>query len=107
MREVGAKVGRPQTTVRNVLIRNEVEIRPRKGQMHQKLSDAEFDRTRQLYESGLTQQEVAEVLGITPGAVLWRLRRAGVPRRDKGESIRRGWEKRRRLLNSTASDPAG
>jgi hypothetical protein len=66
-------------------------VRPRSMEGYQKLSNSDFDKTRTLYEAGLTLKEVGEILGITHGAVRYRLLRGGVTLRPKAESIRRGW----------------
>lgn len=107
IRVVSEMTGRSQTTVWNVLDRNGIERRARKGTTHQKLPDSEFEKTRLLYESGMPISHVARHLGRTHGAILWRLRRSGVELRPRSEVIRQSWETRRRKMHSkTNGQPA-
>jgi DNA-directed RNA polymerase specialized sigma24 family protein len=60
------------------------------------LPSQEFERVAQLYKLGLSSTEIAESLGISSHAVLWRLKVAGVPMRSRKESLKLRWARRPR-----------
>ena len=74
------------STVWRVLDRHGVRSR---GHGRRQLEHAEYERTIELYRSGLGGDDVGRLLGITGAAVRQRLRLAGEPRRKGGEPPRR------------------
>jgi hypothetical protein len=79
-------VGCSPATVTNVFRRRGLEMRSRGGPRY-KVTHREYDATRALYEAGYSEAEVGTILGLSRGAISWRLHFAGVPRRDRVESM--------------------
>lgn len=105
MGAVGDILGRKTSTIHHLLSKHAPEIIRPRTRGRQRLPNSEFDKTRILYESGLSQEEVAELLGVTRGAILWRLKRAGVERRSHSDAVRMGIRKRRQRAKQTAPAP--
>lgn len=90
IRQIGVKLARSMGLVHRHLRALEVEIRP----SHvvpwpgNTLEHAEMQRTGDLYLSGLSAREVGAVVGRDCRTVLYRLERAGVPRRSKSEAMK-------------------
>lgn len=97
--EIERLMGIPQTTVRSILKRRKVELRPVGSSGYQKvsvLSNSEIERTAELYQSGLSLGEVGKIVGRAQGSVRWRLRLAGVPIRSRSEAGRLAYESGRK-----------
>ena len=50
--------------------------------------------TAELYEGGYSTNEIAHMLSISHSTVSYRLRKAGVPLRPRGESVKRRWARK-------------
>lgn len=87
-REVAALAHVSPSVVTHVVRADGRHMRPRGGKNFLRLDHAEFERTAELYRSGLSEQQVADELGIKRGSVHWRLAYAGVPRRGRPEANR-------------------
>lgn len=83
-------VGCSPDTVTHVHRRRGVPMRPRGGPRY-KISHEDYDVTRELYEAGYSEAEVGVILGRSRGAISWRLRYAGIPRRrpDHAKELQR------------------
>jgi hypothetical protein len=84
-----------QTTVRNVLIRNGVQPRPRgayRPWSPSHISTEEKLKRCQLYGRGLSIDEVAEACGVTKHAIQETLRSEGVKMRPQGPNLR--WQRK-------------
>lgn len=91
MMEVARLVGRSFGTVQRHLHAAGVEIWPRGSSRRprpRQVPHSEMIRTAQLYQSGLSMAQVADVLGMHPSGVRRRLDHAGVPRRSWLEANR-------------------
>lgn len=86
MEQIAAEEFVGLATVCRVLRRHGVESRSRS---RPQLAHREYERTIELYESGLSSEDVGRVVGVTGAAVRQRLRLAGVPRRPGGTRSRR------------------
>lgn len=91
--EIANMVDRHPSTIGNVLTRMDIPRRSRSENQDgvQKLPEDEFERVRRMYEvDKMTLQQIGDTIGITRGAVLYRLRRYGVPRRSRSEANKMG-----------------
>lgn len=91
LRAVAAELHWSKTTVKNVLISNGVSLRLRGGGPPRKLTDEEIYAAAELYQAGLSLNEVGRRMGLYDTAVMRRLKHAGIPTRSKarGFSLRR------------------
>jgi hypothetical protein len=88
--EVARKLNRPHSTVRGILRRAGIQIRPLPGGVP-RIPHNEFDLVRRLYEDeGLSQREIANLLSMSTGQVHHRRVVAGVGP-HKSASLRRYW----------------
>lgn len=91
---------------RNILVKHGIPLRPVGSggggyRKRKRLSDDEIQKTVQLYRDyKLSLDQVSRIFGVTPNAIRWRLRLAGVPVRTRSESSRIAWEKGRRKAKS-------
>lgn len=96
LREVSSITGIPKTTIRDRLHRIGFDLGPR-GFRGTRLPHSEYDMTCFLYQiMGWSTTEIGEHLHIGHGTVCWRLDRAGVCRRTRGESARLRFARRPR-----------
>lgn len=84
LRQIGARTFWDSATVRNVLIANDITIRPPHRGRRRYLPAEDVLRTTQLYGFGYTTREIGELLGLNPGTVLERLHRYGATVRPRG-----------------------
>lgn len=87
IREVAQATYWSVSTVHKVLTARGVQTRPRGGIEHQRLADQEIQLTIELYESGLTMQQVADRLGRSRTSIQARLRRYGSKPRSHMENV--------------------
>lgn len=76
--------GRSQATIHRYLHRFGT-VRPRgwASQRRKRLTAADLDATVELYDSGLTYEQVGARLGVTQNAIRWRMQQANAPGRDR------------------------
>jgi DNA-binding CsgD family transcriptional regulator len=90
--EISKEMYLSRSSVHAYLKRDGVKMRPQgqhKGQQGRHFPGHKaMDRTVALYQSGLSSNEVGEILGITHSTVCYRLALAGVPTRSRSEALR-------------------
>lgn len=98
IREVGELVGMSYSGTRHRLFKvYGVTPRTRGNSLCRGMHHSEMARTAFLYEHGkLTQNEIAEILGLNQSTVWRRLKVHGANIRSRGESTRLRWERRPR-----------
>jgi hypothetical protein len=74
--EIGQRLIFAQSTVGDVLRNRGVRARRRRN-VHARLDDDTILRTMELYGRGYSAREVGDLLGVTEGAVLYRVHRYG------------------------------
>jgi len=73
-------------------------VRPRGGPHNESISPEEFAELRRLYEDEmLGQKAIAERLGYHVSTIDYRIRRAGIRRRSRGEAQRLAYARERDL----------
>lgn len=89
-REISERLFWSKSTVRSVLAQEGIPRRPRGGRLKHKdvLTQDDLDRARELYSSGMSLQQLADILGIHKSTARHRLIRAGVQTRDKSNGIK-------------------
>lgn len=104
MAEVGRFVDRHHSTIRGYLKRYAPEVMRPRTSSFQKLPNSEFDRTRYLYEQEeMSIAEIAQHMGVTRNAILYRLRRAMYHKRSRSEANRLALAKRKVIRNQYGS----
>lgn len=94
--EIGAKTYSQKTTIKRYLIRRGVKLRP-KGGSKSRLRHDEMEKIRILYwEHKRSTAEIAEILGLTPTAVLKKMMAGGIPRRSRSEALQLAFERGRK-----------
>jgi DNA-binding Lrp family transcriptional regulator len=89
--EVGKELFWAESTVQRVLRLDGVPLRPKTTRPRvyaNALSQDELDRTAELYQDGMSLNQVSEAIGVSPSTVRRRLARAGTPTRGGRESQR-------------------
>lgn len=86
-RAVTAKLcGVSPDTITAIFRRRGLQMRPRGG-ARPILTHRDYEGTLALYEAGYSEAEIGVMMGRTRGAISWRLRYAGVPRRTWREAM--------------------
>lgn len=73
------------------------------GRSGHRLPHQALEEATKLYTAGLSSIEVGEILGISACAVRWRLKVAGVPMRNRTESLRLRYARRPRQVKKVKS----
>lgn len=107
--EIGTRLDRNESTVRQTLLRLGVKMRPRggtPGKPHN-LTPAELQRFRHMYvDEQLSLNEIAEREDLQQNSVRWRLTCAGVKLRSREEAIRLRFARRGRNQTPAATAAA-
>lgn len=104
--EIHTRTGRNPSTIYYTLKRHGVQMRPRGDSYGSRkpsvVSDAEVRLTVKLYNMGLSMAEIGERLGVSSGAIRWRLLNiAGIETRNRSEVSRLAWRRGRIQRGST------
>lgn len=86
--QVAEMCGISEATVTRIHQKHGVPMRGRGGANNVRLDHMIFACTEALYLAGYSEQETADILGISRSAVNWRLARMGTERRSISESVR-------------------
>lgn len=96
-REVSRMTGIPPSTIRTWLENDGVPRHPKPQLGRQRRPDTEIDSIVTLYKSGMTQREIADLMGRHQTAISKVVREAGVSR-PKSEQCKLGHQTRRKKV---------